>query len=66
MLDCDTGVGIVTREPAVELLPFDELEIQALDYRALETDRHSLLGLQPPEYFDTFLRERLRGGGGAS
>lgn len=66
VLDCYTGVGIVTRELAPELLPITEADIQALDYRALETDRHRLLDLQPPEYFDTFLRERLRGRDAAS
>ena len=59
VLDCDTGIGIVTKRPARHLLSYSEIDIRALDYSVLSSDRKALLGLQPSEYFTDFLHSHL-------
>jgi methyltransferase family protein len=59
VLDCDTGVGVVTRGRPRALLPYSESEIRAMDYEFLASRREELLGLQPPAYFRAFLNDRL-------
>lgn len=57
VLDCDNGIGVITRGKSGERLLYTEHEIQTMDYDFLEKDRENLLGLRPPEYFQEFLRE---------
>jgi hypothetical protein len=60
VLDCDTGLGVVARGQPKRHTQYSEADIQAMDYKFLAGNRGELLGLQPPEYFDTFLREHFR------
>lgn len=55
VLDCDTGLGVVTRRPSQSTLSYSDSEIRNMDYQFLARDRKRLLSLQPPEYFQTFL-----------
>lgn len=55
-LDCDTGVGVVTKSGSRNRLPYAEAEIRKMDYKVLAEHRRALLGLQPQEYFQEFLR----------
>lgn len=63
VLDCDTGVGVITRRQARTPLSYGLDEIRALNYTALEVDRSRLLDLRPPEYFATFLKQHSRRSG---
>ena len=60
VLDCDTGIGVVTKGSPTDLLSYKEVDIRAMDYSVLCGNRKALLGLQPGEYFENFLRSHLR------
>lgn len=60
VLDCDNGVGVVTRGPALETLPYSEREIEEMDYGFLASNRQKLLGLESAHYIYEFLRSRSR------
>lgn len=60
VLDCDRGVGVVTRGHPKTRLSYSEREIQEMNYNFLAAHRKELLDLRPPEYFHTFLREHMR------
>lgn len=56
VLDCDFGVGVVTRsknEPLLKNIPED---IGGLPYEFLAANRRELLGLRELAYLETFLR----------
>jgi hypothetical protein len=57
VLDCDTGVGVVTRDETKELLPYTKADIRNMTYDFLAANRAALLDLRPPERFDEFLRK---------
>jgi hypothetical protein len=59
VLDCDTGIGIVTRRCRKGELPYSETDIHAMDYSYLSKNREALLGLQPSEYFKEFLHSHI-------
>jgi hypothetical protein len=59
VLDCDTGIGIVTRRCRKVALPYSEVDINAMDYSYLSNNRQALLGLQPREYFKEFLHSHV-------
>lgn len=60
VLDCDTGVEIVTKGRPTDSLSYTEADIHAMDYSVLCGNRKALLGLQPSEHFDSFLKSHLR------
>jgi SAM-dependent methyltransferase len=60
VLDCDTGIGVVTKGSPTDSLSYTEADIHAMDYSVLCGSRKALLGLQPSEYFEGFLRSHLR------
>jgi Methyltransferase domain len=60
VLDCDHGVGVVSRGGPAEKLAYSERDVQQMDYGRLAADRQRLLGLRPPEYLYEFLRSRGR------
>jgi hypothetical protein len=60
VLDCDTGIGVVTKGPPTDLLCYTETDIRRMDYSTLCGDRKALLGLQPSGFFHDFLRSHLR------
>jgi hypothetical protein len=57
VLDCDTGIGVVTKGTSSMKLNISESEIRQMDFSFLSSRRSELLGLQPPEYFFEFLQE---------
>jgi hypothetical protein len=60
VLDCDTGIGVVTKGLRRDSVSCTEADIRAMGYTALCGDRKALLGLRPSEYFEEFLRSHLR------
>jgi hypothetical protein len=56
VLDCDYGLGIVTRGPVKEPLKLSAAELDALNYDDLAANRQRLLNLKPEGYFADFLR----------
>jgi len=56
VLDCDNGIGVVSRERASERLAYSEQQIRKMDYTFLESNRKHLLGLRSPESFFGFLK----------
>jgi hypothetical protein len=61
VLDCDTGIGVVTKCRRKAPLTYSESDIRAMDFKCLANSRDSLLGLQPADYFNEFLRSHIRG-----
>jgi len=57
VLDCDTGIGVVTKGLPSDPLAFSEAEISAMDFDFLVSRRRELLGLQPESYFWEFLNQ---------
>lgn len=55
VLDCDTGVGIVTKRRPKTPLSYTENEISAMDYGFFSDNREALLDLRSSEYFREFL-----------
>lgn len=49
VLDCDMGVGIITRGSPDAMLDFTKEQIDSLSYRHLENRREELLNLKKPE-----------------
>jgi SAM-dependent methyltransferase len=60
VLDCDFGVGVVTRGVPEMKLPYSENEIREMSYSFLDANRRELLGLRPPAFFDDFLSAHAR------
>jgi hypothetical protein len=56
VLDCDSGIGVVSQGSPAEKLSYSEAEISEMDYDFLHKNRRQLLGLRPPEYIHEFLR----------
>jgi hypothetical protein len=59
VLDCDLGVGIVTRGKAEHPLSSSVREIEALSYQDLSKDRAWLLNVKAPTYLDEFLAGKM-------
>jgi hypothetical protein len=55
VLDCDHGVGLVTRGAPAERLDLTPAQIEQLTYEDLDADRARLLGLRPPADLDALL-----------
>jgi hypothetical protein len=55
VLECDTGVGVVTKGVPKVKLSYSESDIAEMDFQFLQEHRKDLLGLEPPAYFQTFL-----------
>ena len=60
-LDCDFGVGVVTRGRPESRLALTQVEIAGLGYADLDSRRGELLNLKPPEAFFAF-RQAWRAG----
>lgn len=63
VLDCDFGVGVITRGRPDSNLDLGIKEISKLSYGDLARSRKRLLNLKSPSYLGTFLRSLKRGGG---
>jgi hypothetical protein len=57
VLDCDHGVGIVTKKSMGEGLDFTKEQVDQLTYKDFEKNRIRFLNLKPASYFDTFLQQ---------
>lgn len=55
VLDCDFGLGIVTKETPENLLEYSADEVRNLSYHDLSKNRKSLLNLKDVSYFEEFL-----------
>lgn len=55
VLDCDMGVGIVSRKEAATRLGYAVKDVEKLSYRDLDQQRKALLNLKHPRYFYAFL-----------
>jgi hypothetical protein len=55
VLDCDHGVGIITKDRPECSLDFTPEKIMQLTYKDLENNREQILNLKPPEYLQQFL-----------
>jgi|SRR5215469_17314027 len=60
VLDCDTGLGVVTRGCPEEPPSCTENDIRSMDYGVLCHKRKELLGLRPGECFEAFLQSHLQ------
>jgi hypothetical protein len=56
VLDCDFGVGVVSRGAPLSMLDLSSSQIAAMTYADLETDRSTLVNLKPPGYLYEFLQ----------
>jgi hypothetical protein len=55
VLDCDHGVGIITRDRPESIIDFTPEKIKQLTYKDLDNNREQILNLKPPEYLQQFL-----------
>jgi glycosyltransferase involved in cell wall biosynthesis len=60
VLDCDYGVGVVTRGQPESRLAYSAEDIAALGYADLEARRAELLNLKPPDHLEAFLANSAR------
>lgn len=60
VLDCDHGIGVVTRGTPEKKLSFTEDEIRNLTYGDLEKSREEFLNLKPAAFFEEFLRDHAK------
>ena len=58
VLDCDEGLGIITKGVPGNTLHFSPEEIQGLSYRDLDANRERFLNLRNLEYFHEFVQAR--------
>lgn len=56
VLDCDWGLGIITKREPKEALEYSPSEIEALTYHDLDNKRVKILNLKSPEYFQDFIQ----------
>jgi hypothetical protein len=55
-LDCDCGLGIITRGEAEDVLKVPVAELELMSYDALAKNRRQLLNLKGEDYFPEFLK----------
>jgi len=51
VLDCDHGLGIITRQPTAPKFSFTSEQIDAFTYEEFDQNRNAWLNLKPAEYF---------------
>ena len=56
VLDCDHGLGIITKGKPEESLPYTKEEIKKFTYSDFEAHRKEWLNLKPEEYFYDFFK----------
>lgn len=56
VLNCDSGLGIITRGQQEFPLKYSLNEVKELSYKDLEKDREKLLNLKNPKYFLEFVK----------
>jgi len=55
VLDCDQGLGFITKRKPLNILNYNQEEIRCLTYKDLERDRVRMLNLQPIDYLNSYL-----------
>lgn len=55
VLDCDMGIGVVTKGSQENPIDYSQQQIDAMTYTDLEKNRTQLLNLKPTSYFEDFL-----------
>ena len=55
VLNCDCGLGIVTKGTPENMLEYSEEDIAHLTYKDFEPNKERLLNLKRPDYFNHFL-----------
>ena len=58
VLDCDHGLGIITKGNSERPLEFSKAEIDQLSYEDLERNRVKILNLKTADYLQEFLKQR--------
>ena len=58
VLDCDHGLGIITRGKSESTLEFSKADIYQLFYKDLERNRLKILNLKTTDYLQEFLKQR--------
>ena len=56
VLDCDFGLGIITRGQPEDPLDISPADLQKMDYQDLEKNRQHWLNLKSEDYFHDFVR----------
>ncbi len=56
VLDCDQGLGIITKRRPKAVLSYSPEGIRNLSYKDLDNTRHDLLNLKSREYFHEFIK----------
>lgn len=56
VLDCDHGIGVVTRGNPESLLNYTPEDIKLMPYSELEANRVKLLNLQPENFLEEFIK----------
>ncbi|HVZ96863.1 MAG TPA: class I SAM-dependent methyltransferase [Chitinophagaceae bacterium] len=54
VLDCDYGLGVITRRTPEKMLLFSKADIQHLTYDQLDSNRNEWLNLQPADYANEY------------
>ena len=55
VLDCDFGIGVISKGKNEVILNINEKEISSLGYSDLDRNRQLFLNIKPPEYLESFL-----------
>jgi hypothetical protein len=62
VLDCDYGLGIVTKGEPENMLKLTAAEIESMTFYDLDNNRELILNLKGPEYLYTFMERRAVSG----
>ena len=54
VLDCDHGLGVITKKPTENRLHFTEEQIRGFSYEDLAQNRQAWLDLKPADYFEDY------------
>ena len=56
VLDCDQGIGVITKGSPDDILDYSPEAINNLTYRDLERNRERILNLKKTDFLDKFLK----------
>jgi Methyltransferase domain len=56
VLDCDHGLGVITKGKPASTLNYSKSEIEKMSYEAFDSNRASFLNLKDPDYFYEFFK----------
>ena len=57
VLDCDCGLGIISKRETTSVLDYETDKVNEMDYGELEKKREYFLNLKPENFFHGFLKE---------